>query len=320
MRKGEYDEARGLLLCSLPAALLFGAIIVNIVGLLSIPFTPAPSVFTNIVSIFGKRNIFFNYLAGEDFVNYNQSYLNLLTDVLSLYVASFILTLPWVVKGARSLRDKSMRVWTGFCTFGAFMCLVTPSFAIPLWHRWMQLLIVPYAFYATNGIYMISRNWKTRISRKKLVIITCAIYAIVATLYITTPYTSPISPYAVIRPSSKYSPTTMLRNTVPIEDTPNVKQALLWLNQNMGNDTCLLTRDTFLNWAKLYLDKGNTIIYYRFKDVSAGLKLAESFSYSRIYWIWWAENGVGLKWYGQTVPNDFVPIYTTGNIVVYKHV
>ncbi|MCJ7505953.1 hypothetical protein MUP05_05735 [Candidatus Bathyarchaeota archaeon] len=319
IRKGEYCEARRLLLYSLPAALLFGAVIVNTVGLLNIPFTPAPSIFTNIISIPEKNNIFFNYLAGEDFVNYNQSYINLLTDVLSLYLASFILILPLVVKGTRSLKEKSIGVWTGFCAFGAFMCLITPSFAILLWHRWMQLLIVPYAFYATNGIYMISRNWKTRISRKKLVIMTCTIYAIVAILYMTTPYTNPISPYAAISPSSKYSPTTMLRNTVPIEDTPDVKQALLWLNQNMGNDTCLLTRDAFLNWAKLYLDKGNTIIYYRFKDVSAGLKLAETFNYSRIYWIWWAENGVGLSRYGQSVPNDFLPIYTTGNIVVYKH-
>jgi hypothetical protein len=320
MRTGEYVEARGLLLYSLPAALLFGAVLASNIGFLNIPFTPAPSIFTNIVSISDKQSLFFNYLAGEDFVNYNQSYINLLIDVLSLYVASFILILPLVVKGVRSLKDKSMAVWTGFCAFASLMCLVTPSFAIVLWYRWMQLLIVPYAFYATNGIYMISKNWKTRISRKKLVIVTCAIYAIVAALYMTTPCTSPISPYAAIWPSSKYSPTTMLRNTVPIEDTLNVKQALLWLNQNMGNDTCLLTRDAFFNWAKLYLDKGNTIIYYQSKDVSAGLKLAETFNYTRIYWIWWKENGVGEKWYGQSVPSDFVPLYITGNIVVYKHV
>jgi hypothetical protein len=183
----------------------------------------------------------------------------------------------------------------------------------------MQLLIVPYTFFATNGIYKITKNKKFRVSTKKLAISLCLIYAVVAVFYLATPYTNPISTYSAISPSSKYSPSTMLSNTVPVEDTPSVKEALQWISQNMGTNSCILTRDAFFNWARLYLSKDNTIIYYRNKDVSVGVELAKSHDYGRIYWIWWAENGTGLRWYNQSVPTGFSQIYRTGNIVIYRY-
>jgi hypothetical protein len=318
-RKHEYGDIKRLVLCSLPAALLFTGVLANSTGLLVIPFTEGPSIFPKTVSLAETPKIFLNYLAGDDYVNYNQSYISLLTDVISLYTASFILILPLVIKGTKTLREGSIAVWTGFCAFASLMCLASPSYALLLWYRWMQLLIVPYAFFATNGICRISEDRRFRISRKKLAISACLIYAVVAALYLVTPYTNPISTYAAISPSSKYSTSTMLSNTVPAEDTLSVKEALQWISQNMGTNSCLLTRDVFFNWAKLYLNKDDTIVYYRNRDVSVGIELAESHNFGIIYWIWWTENGIGLKWYGQSVPTGFSQIYRTGNIVIYRY-
>jgi hypothetical protein len=321
IRKREYNQARRLLLSSSPSALFFAGVIANNSGVLHFPVLRIPSTFPKVESIPIKWSLplpFFNYLAGEGLVDYGQSYTYLLADVVSLYLASYLVILPLVVAGFRSLREKTIDLWTAVCTFASLMCLVTPRFAILYWDRWMQLLVVPYTFYASNGIIKISNN-RIKISRRNLAAIACSIYAVIAILYMTTPYTNPISPYAAIWPSSKYSPPTMLINTAPIEDTPNIEQALQWLNQNMERDSCLLTKDTFVYWAKIYLKKEGTIVNYQHKDVSDGLRYAKLHNYVDIYWIWW-ENGVGLTWYGQQVPREFKLIYKTGNIAVYKYI
>jgi hypothetical protein len=79
-----------------------------------------------------------------------------------------------------------------------------------------------------------------------------------------------------------------------------------------------LSRETFVSWAKIYLNKNATIIDYGVNDVDVGLSHAKALNYSTIYWIWWkGNNSVGLSWYGQTVSDFFNPIYETGNIAIY---
>ncbi|MCJ7631549.1 hypothetical protein MUP77_04010 [Candidatus Bathyarchaeota archaeon] len=322
-RKREYTQARKLIIHSLPSLLLFTGMIAYSSGILSFSAPRIPSIFQNIVSMPYNRSspspFFFNYLAGDGLVDYGQSYLYLLQDVIYLYAASFLLILPLVILGFRGLREKTLDLWSGFCAIGSFMCLLTPSFALLYWDRWMQLLVVPYAFYATNGLIRVSNMIRFRKHRTKLITSACAIYAIVAVLYMAMPYSNPISPYAALWNSSKYSPTTMLTNTVPVEDVPDVGRAFQWLNQNMENHSCLLTREAFVDWAKHYLSKDSTIVYYLNKPVTEGLQYAKTLNYINIYWIWWEENGIGIKWYGQSVPNEFKPVYQTGNIVVYKY-
>jgi len=321
VKKKDYKKCKNLCLLSIPSAILFAGMLFYGAGLLHIPFTPSPSIFTRIISIPIEKNVpfpFVNYLAGDGLVDYGQSYVYLLADVILFYIASYVLILPFVVKGFRSLRERTMDSWTGFCGFASLMCLVTPQFAFLQWDRWMQLLVVPYSFYATNGIIKISCRKIFEKSPKNLAIIVSIIYVITAILYMTTPYTNPVSSYAAIWPSSKYSPPTMLSHTAPIEDTLDIRFAFQWLNENMDRNACLLTRDAFVSWAKIYLNREKTVIYYQNKYVSTGLQYAKAFNYTNIYWIWW-ENGVGLKWYGQEMSDEFKPIYKSGNIVVYKY-
>lgn len=321
IRKKEYNQAQKLLLASSPSALLFTCMLAYNMGIIGFPTAQIPSIFPTIISIPIKRSLpfpFSNYLAGEGFVDYNHSYLFLLTDVVSLHVASYLLILPFVIVGFRDLREETMDLWTGFCAFGSLMCLVAPQYSLLLWDRWMQLLVVPYTSYATEGIIKLSNKRILKRSRSNLPFIACTIYAIIAVLYMTTPYTNPVSLYAAVWPSSKYSPPTMQRNTSPVEDTPDIERAFRWLNNNMEKSSCLLTREAFLDWAKIYLKKDGTIVSYQNKFVSEGLQYAKALNYSTIYWIWW-DNGIGLKWYGQPIPEEFKPIYKTGNIVIYKY-
>lgn len=181
-----------------------------------------------------------------------------------------------------------------------------------------MMLIVPYTFYATKGIMIICDKISTK-PRKALLAATIIVYTSIAIPYLASSSTNPISLYSVLWPSTKYSPPTMLRLGTPLEDVPSVEQALKWLNTSMEEDSCLITRETFTNWAQIYLKNDATIISYGEKDVSIGLQYAEALNYTKIYWIWWKNGTVAGTWYGQTVPNEFKPIYEAGNISIYAY-
>jgi hypothetical protein len=178
----------------------------------------------------------------------------------------------------------------------------------------MQLLIVPHTIYAINGLRVAKRRWP-RLPLAKLAAI---ISTIIAVLYLTSPATNPISPYALLWPASKYSPPTMLSHTALVDHTPSIIQALTWIDETMEADACLLTRRAFLFWAELHLSADKTIVNYRNEDVAKGLSYAQTSNFTQIYWIWW-RNGVGQHWYGQVVPTYFDPIYTAGEIVIYAY-
>ena len=318
------SPAGRIVLSSIPAALLFVGVLGYPAGFQIIPSSPNTSIFPKTFSVFTRPHTFpfVNYLAGEGFIDYSGSHMNLLVDFISLYAASYLPLLPLVVLGLKELREPKIDLWAGFCTAASLMAIVTPRFALTHWERWMMMLIIPYTLYASKGImtlYSITIHQKRmpRVSRKVLVIATYSLYASIALLYVTSPSTNPISPYTLLWPSTKYSPATLLRQGTPLEDIPRIEQALKWLDTNREGDSCLLARETFVNWAKIHLKNDATIIDYWVKDVSIGLEYAKTLKYEKIYWIWW-ENDIGLKWYGQQIPSDFKPIYKTGNIVIYK--
>jgi hypothetical protein len=146
-----------------------------------------------------------------------------------------------------------------------------------------------------------------------------SIYMVVAVLYMASPTTSPVSTYAVLWPASKFSPATMMANTVPVQDTQSTVQAIQWLNQAMEPESsCLIAREVFVNWAKINLRTDATIVHYA-ENLTDGIGLANSLGFKDIYWIWWIDNITGQLWYGQPVPDTFTPIHREGNIVIYNY-
>jgi hypothetical protein len=97
----------------------------------------------------------------------------------------------------------------------------------------------------------------------------------------TSPTTNPASTYPVLWPVSKFSPATMMANTIPAQDTTDTIQAIQWLNQNMEPESsCLIAREVFVNWAKINLRTDATIVHYG-ENLTDGLILAKSHGYTK---------------------------------------
>lgn len=315
----DYDQVKQLLIPTLPALLLFLGVGLHFAGVFVFDSVTPVDVSPLVIIVPESSNAsfpFLNYLAGDYYVNYQNSYLLLLADVASLYLASFILVLPLLRLGIRQAATPSLVIWTSFCSAAAFFPLLLPWSALLLWDRWMQLLVVPYTLYAVYGLRTLKQPCHRLPVRKGLAVF-CALLVGFGILYVASPSTFPISTPTVFFPASKYSPITLLRHTTPLEDTPHIVNGLQWLNTQMGDDACLLARTTFLPWAQFRLNADAHVINYRNERVEMGLSYAQSLNYTEIYWLWWT-NGVGLHWYGQSVPAAFTPVYQSGAIVVYR--
>ena len=110
IRKKEYDNLRKIVLPSIPIITLFFLIYLHALGVMSFPSSEPISLFPKIISIPMTWSLplpLVNYMIGESLVDYNQSYLYLLNDVLSLYLASYLSLLPLILLGIRKIREKT---------------------------------------------------------------------------------------------------------------------------------------------------------------------------------------------------------------------
>jgi hypothetical protein len=104
--------------------------------------------------------------------------------------------------------------------------------------------------------------------------------------------------------------------TVPYQDVDEVAHAMVWLDTNMDEDSCVLLQHAFLFWGQLYLDKSHTIIHFN-SDVDLAFNTAYKLGFSRIYFVWWNKP---IGWYGLTFPEGFTRLEDFGRISVYEHI
>lgn len=327
----QHNEAKHLFLSSIPFFIIIATVIfynVNLINFEKIS-TDGTVFYPTIFSIPIEQSLpfpFVNYLVGEGLADYQGSYLSLAIDVLTLFIASFLPLLPFLIVRLNRIRKKALKItttpidiWMVVCSIPVINCLLTPRTAFFSWHRWLLMLVVPFTFYAINQLIFILSKIKSHKIRLFLPYMILGILGLSSIFYLITPYTSPVSLYAALNPSSKYSPTTMMRNSISQIDVPSLERAFPWLSQKIDRESCLLVKDAFLDWSKLLIATNHTIINYRNQDVKTGVRYAQLLNYTKIYWIWW-DNGIGIHWYGQEIPDFFIPIYQVNTIVIYKYI
>ena len=269
-------------------------------------------------------NLFFltDYLRVNTPIETYSSYFDLFSQVGSLFVLLYMVLLPLVAVGY--FKDRTLNLWTLLLLVGAFGCLIVPFAALLLWARWMLMLIVPFTYFAANGLWKITKSLEgISVSRwlawpkitKKVGYALLLILIILGTIFMTFPLIDGKSGLLSWSGTFKYFPSTMQSSSIPLRDIEPVTEAYEWLNNNMNKDSSLLVHDTFEFWTLLYLKRSHSAILFD-NNLQVALNYAQSKGYQTIYIIWWNQDIGG---YNLDLTEDWVSVQNYKRISIYEN-
>jgi hypothetical protein len=263
---------------------------------------PKPSIPLELLSSVSPMTIPYNYLGNGDWYNYTSEN-NVRIEASTLMIKMYGPILPLAILGWT--RDEWMNSYVVVASLPFISVILAPRMAIPAWHRFAFLLTVPLTIYAANFLF----------ERKKLRRSCLVLLAVFAFGYAVLPPEFAFPYYVLFPVTYQYMPTSMLQNSVSQADLANVEKSLTWLSSNAGENSCLLTHESYLGWARLYINREDmTIVPYNLSSTTPAA--AEKF-YAQVYLIWWARN---MSWYDWSPPAQFSQINQIGRISIYKYV
>ncbi|KON32657.1 MAG: hypothetical protein AC479_07020, partial [miscellaneous Crenarchaeota group-6 archaeon AD8-1] len=216
---------------------------------------------------FSQESIFFisNYLWGVQ-------------DSLSIFIISFLLILPLVIKGfSKNSILNSMLIWL---LLGSFSLIIFPWFSIPGYQRWLMLLVFPFSIYATLGLKKLNfgkYSSKFKIFYMSLILILGISYSLGTFSYVILP--------------NSYIPVNMVQSSIPWNEIDDVKEVLGWFDVNGVTNSTLLCEERFLGWTQIYLKRDTVDV--KIKGYIAGgspLPIIEGIFSRQIYLIWYIDN------------------------------
>lgn len=291
--KKEKKETRNLVLVSTPATLLFLLVLyANYRVSADFPAT---------LSFPGRETEGWLSLFGFS------SYWTMATTMLGFLLYCYLPLLPLTIKGAKLLKNFQIRSWTLF----SLIAIPLPIIFARTWYRWVLMLTYPLAFYVVEAL----ANMKPNPRRLRVSMALIAVLTMLTVGFMVLPSESPF-PYYAIPQFQIYVPSSMLQNTVPLSDCQHVVNSLSWLENNMNENSVLLTHTAFHGWALLTL-KADQVMPYGYGNPEKAAENASQQGYDPVYLIWWTE---GQGWHGQpTAPASFKQVYRSGNIAIYLY-
>jgi hypothetical protein len=281
-----------LFVCSVPAGFLFLLIVyANYV---------ASSSFSVISGFLTQGSEGFMALFGF------ASYSDLAVDTLGFLVFCYLPLLPLVLLGARKLRGiLHLKAWIVWIFAALLFVIVSPNASFLVFpYRWTLLLAYPLAFFATEAFAGFKVNlYKLGFG---LMLATLSLGFIFLPNSLAFPYYSSFQ---------LYMPTSMLQNTVSLNDCQDTVNVLQWMKTSVDGEGVLLVHNAFYGWASLTLDDERLIRYGYERPEVVAEELVANGSVSSLYLVWWVD---GKGWHGQsTVSSVFGEVYESGNIALY---
>jgi TM2 domain-containing membrane protein YozV len=284
---------RRLVVCSIPAGIMFSAIIYA--------DYLTSSQFSVVSSFLGQGSEGFAALFGF------ASHADLITDTLGFLVFCYLPLTPLLLLGTKRFKNNlQLKVWVLLILIMLLSVIISPNAFFAVFpYRWTLLLVYPLAFYVTEGFAGLGSN----------------LYKVCVGLMLTTlslgfvalPNNSPFPYYGAYQ---LYMPTSMLQNTVPMVDCQSTTNALLWLENNMNENARLLAHRAFFGWALLTLNESQIELYEYGNPSDAARTLVQQ-GIGQVYLVWWT-NGTG--WHGQqNVSSSFEEVYHSDRIAVYRY-
>ena len=286
-----------LILCSVPAVLLFSLILYINYFIFSSPLV-GYSV---------------DYAGGFEALT-TLSHPGLIFDTLGFLAFCYLPLVPLLIFGLkRSKSNIQLKAWMLWICIPLAIVIVSPTAfflggVLPF--RWILLLTYPLSFYAVEGFFAIKWNWQKIVYK----IAVGFIIALLTVSFMVLP-NSGASGYFGAYPT--YVPKSMLQNTIQLSDCQDTANALLWAKNNMPSNGYLLVHEAFYGWASLSFNSSQLLPYFFSSPTDVVGKIHQDNPSSQLYLIWWV-NGTG--WYGQpTVPASFNELYHSGNIAIYQY-
>ena len=264
-------------------------------------FTPMPPDYPLefISGAGGFASFQYDYIGGGGwygFENYSEAVLTPI--IIFLFISAPILPLLFKQK----FECKWVNIFLLTCLIGSVSIIIFPYAAIPVWHRWMFMLVFPLLFYASKKLSSLGKRLKY--GYFTLILVFGLGYAVL-------PPSTPFPYYSISSITYKYIPTSMLQNSISLEDSPSVITVLNWLDTYGFSNSCLMAYEPFMGWSRLYLQGDITIIPY---DLSTSMLDLGLEYYDNVYVIWWIR---GTGWYDWTPPPSLIEVFSSGDIAVY---
>jgi hypothetical protein len=278
----EYFEGLNLILCSLPAVVLFGLTVYG-------HYVVLPSVGSaGWFSLFGFSSFF-----------------DAAVDTLGFLVYCFLPLLPFAFLGFRCFNNLELKTWLAWCLVAILFPIVSPYAVFPLSYRWILLVVFPLSFFVVEGLRRFNGRWRK--------VVLSGVSVLLSFSFVLLPA---MFAFPYFRAFSYYVPSSMLQNSVPLSDCEDVVRALAWVNAGLGSDGVLLVHDAFHGWALLYLSDSNRVVCYGYGDPEvAAWELFET-GVRRLFVVWWVS---GEGWHGQaSLSSRFVEVFCSGRIAVYE--
>ena len=182
----------------------------------------------------------------------------------------------------------------------------------------MFMLVYPFTFYAVNGLAKLlrgSNGAKHRIDHfhRKAIFGALGVTVLLGSVYLATPVlmnTIQVGVFALPNVSAHFCSAP----SVPYQDAESVKEAVVWLEDNMDGNSCVLVNWVFVYWGKLYLDESRVTVQF-WSDAGLALDGAVNRGFGSAYLVWW---NTDIGWYDVSVPNQFVSLRDFGRISVYE--
>ena len=231
------------------------------------------------------------------------SYASLADVYAGVLVLSTIVLAPLVPFAWLGLHtERRLWAWSGILAVFAFSILVMPYAAIPVWHRWLFMLVFPLIFLNVQGLARY---------RRRIALLFVAGIIVLAASFLALPPGSPL-PYFANPETLPYVPSSMMQNTVPLQNCQEIVDAVRWLNGMPFNQSVLLAPISFFGWAELYSTIPRIYGFVSPRQVDGG-----NFSgYQHVLLLYWAPQ---QGWYDpQLMPSGMAAIHVSGQIAIYQ--
>lgn len=263
----------------LPALILFLFIIYT-----SYPMFP-PSPAPKVLNIIKPSTLILQNLFQCDGRFVSGTHLTVLEYIGLLFLVSYGPLLWFIIKGLK--RDPTLDAMTAWLCIGSFSALILPYMAIPLYWRWILMLVFPFSIYATNALEKLKL---TDDKHRPQLILVLALFSTIA-----IGYSSGAFSYVKGHQVNSYLPTDLTVTAINANHIRESIDSLIWVNENAVQGTCLVVEERFLGLALLHLDESINVAFYpaNYPLKSALEIVLNDYEFSHVYVIWFTNEQLG---------------------------